>query len=341
LLEQVHLPLRRVLGIACAAASAAAPAASAAGPSGEADQLRAENAQLEAKARSAVLGLYALDSRLTAARSRVASLQAQTVRLRAQRDAVRKQLAVAKRGKASSEVRLASRLRQLYEQGELSPVEVVLGATSLTDALDELDGVERVASLNDDMIVQLRSAHTRLDAASRSLAARQARLESSISDTAGSANRLVQARAERQAYVASLRERRNLNAGQIAKLDAQARTAQTRSRQLTRSASAAVVAAPVAPRRGATVVSGRRLTVTITGYALPGKTATGIPVGWGVAAVDPRVIPLGTHLSVPGYGEAVAADVGGAVVGTRVDVWFPTVGQAQRWGERTLTIRLR
>ena len=45
-------------------------------------------------------------------------------------------------------------------------------------------------------------------------------------------------------------------------------------------------------------------------YSLPGHTASGLPVGWGIVAVDPSVIPLGTHMTVPGYGEAVAADTG-------------------------------
>ena len=57
-------------------------------------------------------------------------------------------------------------------------------------------------------------------------------------------------------------------------------------------------------------------------------TTTGLPVGWGVAAVDPSVIPLGTHMTVPGYGEAVAADTGGAILGATIDLWFPTTAQA-------------
>ena len=32
-----------------------------------------------------------------------------------------------------------------------------------------------------------------------------------------------------------------------------------------------------------------------------------------VIAVDPRVIPLGTRVWVEGYGEAIAADTGGAI----------------------------
>jgi 3D (Asp-Asp-Asp) domain-containing protein len=74
---------------------------------------------------------------------------------------------------------------------------------------------------------------------------------------------------------------------------------------------------------------------------MPGTTATGLRVGWGVAAVDPSVIPLGTHMTVPGYGVAVAADTGGAVTGATIDLWFPTVAQANAWGRRVVTVVLR
>jgi 3D (Asp-Asp-Asp) domain-containing protein len=52
------------------------------------------------------------------------------------------------------------------------------------------------------------------------------------------------------------------------------------------------------------------------------------------------VIPLGTHMTVPGYGEAIAADVGTAVVGPIIDLWFPTYAQAAAWGRRSVTISL-
>jgi 3D (Asp-Asp-Asp) domain-containing protein len=80
--------------------------------------------------------------------------------------------------------------------------------------------------------------------------------------------------------------------------------------------------------------------VTATGYSLKGRTATGVAVAYGIAAVDPSVIPLGTSMSVPGYGAAVAADTGGAVQGARIDLWFPTQAEALAWGTRTVTITL-
>jgi 3D (Asp-Asp-Asp) domain-containing protein len=59
-----------------------------------------------------------------------------------------------------------------------------------------------------------------------------------------------------------------------------------------------------------------------TGSPWYGVAATGVPVQRGIVAVDPSVIPLGTRLYIPGYGQAVAADTGSAVVGNIIDLGF-------------------
>ncbi len=88
---------------------------------------------------------------------------------------------------------------------------------------------------------------------------------------------------------------------------------------------------------------GTRMTVSATAYA-PGVdsggfgTATGIPARLGVIAVDPRVIPLGSRIFVPGYGYGTAADTGGAIKGARIDVCFNSSSQAVRWGRRNVSI---
>jgi 3D (Asp-Asp-Asp) domain-containing protein len=46
-------------------------------------------------------------------------------------------------------------------------------------------------------------------------------------------------------------------------------------------------------------------------------------------------------MTIPGYGEGVAADTGGAVQGNVIDLWFPTVTQALAWGRRIVRITLR
>jgi 3D (Asp-Asp-Asp) domain-containing protein len=65
-----------------------------------------------------------------------------------------------------------------------------------------------------------------------------------------------------------------------------------------------------------------------------------LPVGWGVVAVDPSVIPLGTRMTIPGYGSGVASDTGAGVHGAAIDLWFPSEAAALAWGRRTVTITL-
>lgn len=69
-----------------------------------------------------------------------------------------------------------------------------------------------------------------------------------------------------------------------------------------------------------------------------GVTASGRPAGPGVVAVDPRVIPLGTHLFIPGYGHAFAGDTGGAIRGNRIDLGFATHRDALTFGRRAIVV---
>ena len=71
-----------------------------------------------------------------------------------------------------------------------------------------------------------------------------------------------------------------------------------------------------------------------------GITATGIPATYGIAAVDPSVIPLGSRLYVPGYGEAIAADTGSAIYGYRIDLCMESYDQAMAFGRRVITVFL-
>ncbi len=69
-----------------------------------------------------------------------------------------------------------------------------------------------------------------------------------------------------------------------------------------------------------------------------GITASGRPAGHGIVAVDPRVIPLGTHLYIPGYGFAIAGDTGGAIRGDRIDLGFNSLHDAVLFGRREVTV---
>ena len=328
-------PSTRILGILAAGATAfAVPSSVGAVPGPTASSLRAANASIEHQKRSAVLDLYSLDARIAAARHRLNALLAKASGLRMERAGLEQALRVAQVDTRRSQQHLAERLRALYDHSATSTLEVVLGATSLTDALTRLDNVNRVTSFDTKILGDLRAAQVRTLRARRTLAARTARLAEAIRKADAEARDLAGIRAERVGYLTHLTQREALNTQEIARLDTQALAAQHSAVQLTGSTPQAALATP------AGLFSGHAFAAVSSGYCLTGTTATGIPVGWGVAAVDPHVIPLGTHLTIPGYGEAVAADTGSAIIGNRIDLWFPSCAQAGAWGMRSVTIAL-
>ncbi|MDR4249754.1 LysM peptidoglycan-binding and 3D domain-containing protein [Bacillus pumilus] len=93
----------------------------------------------------------------------------------------------------------------------------------------------------------------------------------------------------------------------------------------------------------------KEMTVTATAYTandggISGITATGVNLNKNpnakVIAVDPNVIPLGSKVYVEGYGEAIAADTGGAIKGNKIDVHVPSKSQAQNWGVKSVKVKV-
>ena len=318
------------LALSLVLASALLLGASLAGAQSPA-QLRQQQRVLAGKSHSALLGLFALDSRLARARSELERIHARVTELRAEQREVRGQVTVVSANLRVSQRLLGAHLRTLYEEGEPDAIAILLGASSLDDAVTRLNELEQSARQGADAVADTRSGRAKLAELVTTLAAqiREAqRLEARARETTRA---LTAARAQRVSYIASLARQRRLTARQIATLDGRARRVVEQVRTVEARAQA-----PAAPL----LTPGSTITVTATGYSLPGHTSTGLPVGPGVVAVDPAVIPLGTRMTIPGYGEGVAADTGSAVSGYTIDLWFPTLADALAWGRRTVTITL-
>jgi peptidoglycan DL-endopeptidase CwlO len=319
---------RLALGLALAAAVLLGASLAGAQSTGK---LRQEQRALAGKSQSALLGLFALDSRLARARTELARLRARVGDLQTEQRQLRAELEIVAQNLRVSQRLLGTHLRTLYEEGEPDPIAILLGAESLDDAVTRLNELEQSASQGANAVTDTRAGRAKLTDLAAKLdgqirAAR--RLEQQARDTAAS---LTAARAQRVAYLASLARRQRLTTRQIRTLDARAHRVVEQA-QTVATAAEVPATAPAAP--------GSTITVTATGYSLPGRTSTGLPVGPGVVAVDPAVIPLGTRLTIPGYGEGVAADTGSAVTGYTIDLWFPTLADALAWGRRTVTITL-
>lgn len=107
--------------------------------------------------------------------------------------------------------------------------------------------------------------------------------------------------------------------------------------------------AAASPSRGSSPVSNRVITMVATGYDgcyecnkpyYGAPSYIGLPLRYGIVAVDPNVIPMGTRLYVEGYGEAIAADQGNAIKGNRIDLFFDSHQEALNWGKKTVKVTI-
>ena len=76
---------------------------------------------------------------------------------------------------------------------------------------------------------------------------------------------------------------------------------------------------------GAEIQYWRSLDMYATSYhpsEVGSTTASGLPLKKGVAAVDTGYVPFFTQMYIPGYGEAIAADIGGGVRGRMIDLGY-------------------
>jgi 3D (Asp-Asp-Asp) domain-containing protein len=72
----------------------------------------------------------------------------------------------------------------------------------------------------------------------------------------------------------------------------------------------------------------------IGGVPMGARTYSGTRTRWGVVAVDPKFIPIGSSLLIEGYDDTtfVAEDVGGGIKGEALDIWLPDVKDARTYG---------
>jgi 3D (Asp-Asp-Asp) domain-containing protein/peptidoglycan hydrolase CwlO-like protein len=353
--------------------------------------LRQKGAELQRRSRAAVLDLYALGSRLEQTRVELAQLDARLAALRREQATAEQEYRAALATMAHAQQQLGAQLRLLYEEDQPDPIAVILGATSLEEAVQGLDDIKRIARATQSVLDQAKRARGHVARERRQLAGQVARADAARARVVAGARELERARAERAAYLAQLRSEQALNVAQIAAVERRAAEAQQRAQEVTTEARARQQQQPVpspssvsssssptrSPDAGPAPVQtttfetpstaapgepppppveavsqgsssatagapgppspGRTMTVYATGYCLTGTTATGLPVGPGIVAVDPTVIPLGTRMSIPGYGQGVAADTGGAIKGNRIDVWIASCNDAAAF-TRSVTI---
>lgn len=162
---------------------------------------------------------------------------------------------------------------------------------------------------------------------------------------------LLAERKEAERYAAELAELKRIEEENIAREKAEAAKREAERREQERiakekSAKDVLVAAGIANKQYV-----KELVMSATAYtadyASTGKnpgdpgfgiTYSGMKARVGVVAVDPTVIPLGTELYIEGYGYAVAGDIGSAIKGAKIDLFFNTSRECTNYGRQKVLV---
>ena len=290
--------------------------------------------------RTALVELFATDAALARAQQGEQAARQRLARVRAGLRGLRVRLAAARANERATQRALAQRLNEIYRSRPLDALAVVLEARSWSDVSAGLDLLDRLSQSDSSLVRSARAWHAALRVQSRTLGAAEARARSEQGAWQARVDALQGADRAHRALLAHLRRQR---VHAVAALATTAHHDVQRARHIVRpqphgggSTSTPLPPPPKAP----SLAGGMTLSVSATAYSLPGHTASGLPVGPGICATDPRVIPLGTRFEVPGYGPCVAADTGSAVIGATIDIWMPSE-RASVYGTQTITITFR
>jgi len=308
------------------------------------------------ESRQAVTQLLLIEDRLAGTQTALASAEAEAGRLSDELAARTAERDRAERDLRTAQERLGSRVREDYKARRVGFLDLLLGSRSFAQLLGRVELVGRLVAQDARLVADVASvrkeaatAATRLDQVRREQGARIVELAGVRDELAGArdeqaalaqrlGDRLAAAQAEARAAaerMAAINQKPESAPAAAHNRGTTGGTSQAGSRPAPTPKPAATGGGSSSPRPG-----GRQLRVKVTAYCDRGYTASGVPTGPGIIAVDPRLIPLGTRVYVEGYGEALAADTGGDIKGNWIDIWLPDYQQALDFGTqyRTITV---
>jgi 3D (Asp-Asp-Asp) domain-containing protein/peptidoglycan hydrolase CwlO-like protein len=300
---------------------------------GQIDELQAQSGELDASYQQALSDMVAVDSEVNRYNSDITGAGQRRDEIQAEIQTEQQNLGEIEARLSSQQASLEKRLLSTYKSDDVSYLDVVLGAGDFDDFLNRVDMVNIIAEEDRQLIDSIRDSKTSIEDKLTTLSQKQDELASLIDELSSAQDNLLAAQARQEQVVANIKAQMADNESQLTQLQDQAAAIETSMSQIQDTAADSGGDSGYSPPPA----GGSSFTMTATAYCLGGTTATGMPVGRGVIAVDPSVIPLGSRVHVSGYGDAIAADTGGAIRGNKIDVWLPC-GEAYSWGVRTVTV---
>lgn len=247
-------------------------------------------------------------------------------------------LETAKNNSLSQNNLFKKRIRAMYVNGTDGYLEMVLSSKDLSDFLSRIDTITRVIKFDNGIITKLKQNELAIETEKKTLNDENNRLQS-----LRTGNEVILVKLNND-----IKQQKELLSKETSK-EQQLIAAQ--NSQVKQASHPTIIAAAnttgsnqTLSRGGSGAVSSSRvLSMQATAYTGDGITASGSPTkrdpnSYSTIAVDPRVIPIGTRVYVEGYGYAIAADIGGAIKGNRIDLFVPSQSEAQNWGIRSVNV---
>ncbi len=222
------------------------------------------------------------------------------------------------------------RIRAMYINDKNSYLDVILSSDNLGDFISKMDMISKVISFDNKIIAKLKQEKQTISDQKEALNSKNAKLENlKTSNETALSNLGKDIKAQKELLSKATEKEKQLLAAETTKtysVSSSVSQSGTLSRGMSKSVSYSKV-----------------LNMQATAYSGDAVTASGSATvrdggGYSTIAVDPRVIPLGSRVYVEGYGYAVAEDTGGAIKGNIIDLFFPTEGECESWGRRSVTV---
>ena len=155
-------------------------------------------AQAEAELEQVVVQLQELDGRLSLAVDAYNGTTLKLDRIYTTLDVTSEHLQLAKQSSRSARRTLKERLVALYKADDEGALEIVLGATSLNDLIDRVDTARRIASLDEQIVLEVKDARKELHQRELRLKRSLTRQEQIVVERSGRRAEIEQMIVERQ-----------------------------------------------------------------------------------------------------------------------------------------------
>ncbi len=221
---------------------------------------------------------------------------------------------------------LNNKVKYIYTSGNLNPLHFLLSINDFHEFFNNFSYLKLLAEQDSKLVESVRKEEENLNKIKREVEGKQKQIICLIEQSQQKKDTLKQQLKQKEVSLARVRKDKleaNLSSimRRIDKIEGEV------SRGTERSVTLRMLATGYCPCR------------ICTGSG-DGITAIGLKAGKGIVAVDPSVIPLGSRLYIPGYGEAIAGDVGGKIKKNRIDLCFNTHQEALNWGKRWVTVEI-